>query len=100
MKAASEGDDGALCRCVIEQIWPSNIGIDGCVVDDRRARFQVRKSVLREIEVGVDVRVEGLEPLFSIELISTFRHSNRVEACILGEIRNVFDDILESSIVD
>ena len=64
-ETTSEGDDCPLGRCVVKQVWATNVGINGGIVDDRIARFHVRKAVLGHEEVRMDVSVEGTNPLIS-----------------------------------
>ena len=70
MKTAGESNDGAFCRRVIKEIWPTDICIDATLVDDRRAWLQMGKSVLGEIKVRVDVGIKGPVPLFSANQVS------------------------------
>lgn len=64
-----EGHDGALGGCVVEKIGTADVGVDGGVVDDCVALLHVGKAVLGEVEVWVDVDVEGVLPLLPIELL-------------------------------
>ncbi len=64
VEAAGEGDDGALAGGVVEQVGAADVGVYGGAVDDCVAGFHVGESVFGEVEVGVDVCVEGFEPLF------------------------------------
>ena len=66
MEAAGKGVDGAFAGGVVEEVGAADVGVDGGVVDDGVAGFQVREGVFGEVEVGVDVGVEGGEPLFSV----------------------------------
>lgn len=66
MQTAGEGDDGAFRACVIKEIRATDVGVDGGAVDDRVARFHVCESVFGKVEVGVDVCVEGFEPLIPL----------------------------------
>jgi hypothetical protein len=65
-KTTSEGDDGALGGCVVKEIRSSNVRVDACIVDDCAARLHVWERVFGEVEDGMDVCVEGLNPLLSI----------------------------------
>ena len=62
---AREGHDGALGGSVVKQIGAPDIRVDGRVVDDRVAGGEVWEAVFGEVEVGVDVGGEGVEPLVS-----------------------------------
>lgn len=62
-ETSGERDDGTLCRCVVEKIWTTNIGIDGCVVDDCGTLGHVWEDVLGEVKERMDVGVKGLFPL-------------------------------------
>ena len=66
MEPAGEGDDGAFGGGVVEQVRAADVGVYGAVVDDGVAALHVREGVLGEVEVGVDVGVEGQEPLVSV----------------------------------
>ena len=65
-ETASEGDDSALCGGVVEEVWTADIGVYGSVIDDTVAAVEVGKSVFGEVEIRVDVGVEGTEPLISV----------------------------------
>ena len=65
MQAAREGDDGAFAGGVVEEIGAADVRVHGGVVDDCVAGFHVCEGVFGEVEVGVDVCVEGFEPLVS-----------------------------------
>lgn len=65
METAGEGDDGPFGGGVVEEVGAADVGVDGGAVDDGVSGFHVREGVFGEEEVGVDVRVEGFEPLFS-----------------------------------
>lgn len=47
-----EGNDGALCGGVVEEIWSANVGVYGGVVDDGVAFLHVRQDVFGEVEEG------------------------------------------------
>ena len=64
-ETASEGDDGAFGGGVVEEVGPADVGVYGGVVDDGAAAGHVWQGVFGEVEVGVDVGVEGGEPLVS-----------------------------------
>lgn len=72
-EAAGEGDDGAFGGGVVEEVRTTDVGVDGGAVDDCVAGFEVLEGVFGDEEVGVDVGVEGLEPLFPVD---GFRASN------------------------
>ena len=65
-EAAREGDDGALGGGVVEEVWAADVGVHRGAVDDGVARVHVLEGVFGEVEVGVDVGVEGGEPLVSV----------------------------------
>lgn len=65
VETAGEGDDGAFGGRVVEEVGAADVGVYGGAVDDGVAGFHVREGVFGEEEVGVDVCVEGFEPLFS-----------------------------------
>ena len=65
-QAAREGDDGAFGGGVVEEIRAADVGVDGGAVDDRVAGFHVLEGVFGDVEDGVDVGVEGADPLFSV----------------------------------
>lgn len=58
-KAASQCDNGAFGGRVVEQIGSANVGVDGGAVDDGVTGVEVRSDVFGEVEVRVDVGVEG-----------------------------------------
>lgn len=64
-QATGEGDDGTFGGGVVQKIGATDVGVDGGVVDDGVTRFHVLKSVLGDVEIRVDIGVEGLEPLIS-----------------------------------
>ena len=66
VEAAGEGDDGALGGGVVEQVGAADVGVYGGAVDDCVAGFHVLEGVFGDVEIGVDVGVEGFEPLFSV----------------------------------
>lgn len=65
-EAAGEGDDGAFGGGVVEEVGAADVGVHGGAVDDRVAGFEVLEGVFGDVEVGVDVGVEGFEPLFPV----------------------------------
>ena len=66
MESAGEGDDGAFSGGVVEEVGTTYVGVYGSAVDDCVAALHVLEGVFGEVEVGVDVCVEGLQPLVSI----------------------------------
>lgn len=64
-QATGEGDDGTFGGGVVQKVGAADVGVDGGAVDDGVTGFHVLKSVLGDVEIGVDVGVEGLEPLIS-----------------------------------
>ena len=70
-ETAGEGDDGALGGGVVEQVGAADVGVNGGAVDDCVAGFQVLEGVFADEEHGVDVCVEGFDPLISVAYIST-----------------------------
>lgn len=79
-EAAREGDDGALGRRVVQQVGAADVGVDAGVVDDGGAPLHVREGVLGQVEEGVDVGVEGVEPLVpkSVSYIVYLGHLLRI----------------------
>ena len=59
VQAAREGYDGAFGGGVVEQIGAADVGVYGGAVDDCVAALHVFEAVFGEVEVGVDVDVEG-----------------------------------------
>ena len=59
VQAAREGYDGAFAGRVVEQIGAADVGVYGGAVDDCVAALHVFEAVFGEVEVGVDVDVEG-----------------------------------------
>ena len=66
VQAAGEGDDGAFGGGEVEEVGAADVGVYGGAVDDGVAGLHVREGVFGDVEVGVDVRVEGFEPLVSV----------------------------------
>lgn len=64
VESAGEGDDGAFAGGVVEQVGAADVGVYGGAVDDCVPGFHVGEGVFGEVEVGVDVCIEGFEPLF------------------------------------
>lgn len=64
VEATGKGDDGAFGGGVVEEIGAPNVGIHRGAVDDRVAGLEMLKGVLGDVEGGVDVGIEGLQPLF------------------------------------
>lgn len=69
VEAAGEGDDGAFGGGVVEEVRAADVGVDGGVVDDCVAALHMLEGVFGEVVVGVNVGVEGLEPLLSICIV-------------------------------
>ena len=65
METAGEGDDGAFGGGVVEEVGTADVGVYGGAVYDCVAGFHVGEGIFGEVEVGVDVGVEGFEPLIS-----------------------------------
>ena len=65
VQAAGEGDDGAFAGGVVEEVGAADVRVYRGVVDDCVAGFHVCEGVFGHVEIGVDVCVEGFEPLFS-----------------------------------
>ena len=65
-EGAREGDDGAFGGGVVEEVGAADVGVDRGVVDDGVAGVEVREGVFGEVEVGVDVGVEGFDPLVAV----------------------------------
>lgn len=65
-KAAGEGDDGAFAGGVVEEVGAADVGVDGGAVDDGVTGFHVLESIFGDVEHGVDVGVEGSQPLVSV----------------------------------
>lgn len=65
VEPASEGDDGAFGGGVVEEVRAPNICVYRGAVDDCIARLEMLEGILGDIEGGVNVGVEGFQPLFS-----------------------------------
>lgn len=65
MQSACEGHYGAFAGGIIQQIRASDISVDRGAVADGVAALHVLESILGEVEVGVDIGIEGLQPLLS-----------------------------------
>lgn len=50
-EAAGEGDDGAFCGGVVEEVGAADVGVYGGVVDDCGAGFHVGEGVFGEEEL-------------------------------------------------
>lgn len=70
MQSTCEGHNCAFGGGVVEQVRASDICVDGGAVADGVAALHVLESVLGEVEVGVNIGVEGLQPLLSVGCIS------------------------------
>ena len=66
-QATGEGDDGTFGGGVVQEIGAADVSVDRGAVDDGVTGFHVLQRVLGDVEIGVDVGVEGLEPLISRE---------------------------------
>lgn len=64
---AGEGDHGTLAGGVVEEVFAADVGVDGGAVDDGVTGLHVGEGVFGEEEARVDVDVEGLDPLVSVE---------------------------------
>ena len=64
-EAAGESDIGAFGGGVVEEGGAADVGVYGGVVDDGVAGFHMFEGVLGHVKVGVDVCVEGFDPLVS-----------------------------------
>lgn len=58
-----ERHDRPFRRRVIQQVGPADVVVDTGVIDDGAAWLHVRQRVLGEVEEGVDVSVERVDPL-------------------------------------
>lgn len=65
VEPAGEGDDGSFGGCVVEEVRAPDVGIHRGTVDDCIARLEMLEGILGDVEGGVDVGVEGFQPLFS-----------------------------------
>ena len=70
-QAARKAHNGTLRRRVVEQVRAANVRVDAGIVDDGAAPLHVRQRILGQEEIGVDVGVEGAEPLVPVPNIST-----------------------------
>ena len=90
MQTAGEGDDSAFGGGVVEEVGAADVGVYGGAVYDCVAGFHVREGVFGEVEVGVDVCVEGFEPLVSVgEGVSVWRSLNREGGTAAGRTLRV-----------
>lgn len=63
-QAAGKGDDGAFGGSIVKKVRTTDVGVYGSVVDDGAAARHVGEGVFGHEKEGVDVCVEGVEPLF------------------------------------
>ena len=63
-ETSSEGYDSSLSGGVIKKIWAANVCVYGGIVDDSTSPRHMWNGVLGEEEVGMNVGVKGVEPLF------------------------------------
>jgi len=63
VEPACERDNGAFAGGVVEEVGTADVGVYRGAVDDGVAGLHVREGVFGKVEEGVDVSVEGLEPL-------------------------------------
>ena len=73
-QAAGEGHNGAFGGGVVEQVRAADVGVHGGAVDDGVAGLHVLEGVLAGVEEGVDVGVEGAEPLVLAQLGDAVDH--------------------------
>lgn len=66
METAGETYDGTFGGGVVEEVGTADVGVYGGAVYDCVAGGHVCETVFGEVEVGVDVCVEGFEPLVSV----------------------------------
>lgn len=52
---------------VIQQVWSSYVGVNGRVHDDGTSWLHVGDYSLCEVEIGMDVDVERIHPLFGVQ---------------------------------
>jgi hypothetical protein len=62
-QSASNGDDGALGACIVEEIWVPNVWVYRGAGGDGVAAGHVQQSVFGKEEEGRDLCVESLDPL-------------------------------------
>jgi len=80
-EAARESDDGAFRGRVVEQVGTADVWVDRGAGDDGVAALHLWEGIFGEEEEGVDVCVEGVEPLipmccFSMDILMLqFVHS-------------------------
>jgi hypothetical protein len=97
-EAAREGDDGAFRGGVVEEVGTADVRVDGGAGDDGVAALHLWEGVFGEEEEGVDVCVEGGEPLIPICCFSmgilmlrfVLQGMYRGEEGLLGDVRNGF----------
>lgn len=70
MQSTCEGYNGAFGGGVVEQVRASDVCVDRSAVAHGVAALHVLEGILGEVEVGVDVGVEGLQPLLSVGCVS------------------------------
>ena len=64
-QATGEGDDGTFGGGVVQEIGAADVSVDRGAVDNGVTGFHMLQRVLGDIEIGVDVGVEGLKLLIS-----------------------------------
>lgn len=62
-KTAGEGYNGTFGGSIIQEVWTTDIRVDGCAGDYSVTTLHLGKSVFTEVEEGMDVGVEGFNPL-------------------------------------
>jgi len=107
VQAASEADDGAFGAGVVEKVGAPDVGVYGGAVYDCVAGFHVGEGVFGEVEVGVDVCVEGFEPLVSVRVAALAmlgfvkgdgRRVRRED--VLRELSNAVNHVLVCGVID
>ena len=66
---ARKGYDGALGGRVIEEIGAADVGVYRGAGDNGVTALHLREHVFGQVEEGVDVGVEGINPLFPVESV-------------------------------
>lgn len=87
-KTTSKGDDGTLCRGIVQEIRTADISIDTCIGDDCRAWLEVRSGIFGDekeanvaletsevtndqmLDLRMNVCVESRQPLFFTKVIN------------------------------
>lgn len=69
---ACEGDDGTLCRCVVQKVWTADVRVDTSVVDNACSSLQVWKRIFGDVKDRMDVGVEGVNPLVTGRQLDIF----------------------------